>query len=48
MHDEREEDFNDYMEDYIRDQTRGLAYTKQKRLMTKKAYKKREKRFFIA
>jgi len=42
---EYEKEFNDYMQDYIADKTKGLQYTKKKRLLSKKAYKKKVKEF---
>lgn len=44
---DREKDFNDYMEEYITQTTRALRYTKENRLMPKKKYKKREKKFLV-
>jgi|GEM_PF-3222111 len=42
---DREKEFNDYMEDYISEKTRGLQYTKRQRILTKKQYRKKEKAF---
>ncbi len=42
---EYEKEFNDYMQDYIAEKTKGLQYTKEKKLLTKKKFKKKVKAF---
>ena len=42
---EYEKEFNDYMQDYIAEKTKGLQYTKKKKLLPKKEFKKKVKEF---
>ena len=40
-----EKDFNDYMLDYISEKTKGLKYTRGKKMLSKKEYKKKVRAF---
>jgi hypothetical protein len=40
-----EKGFNDYMLDYVSEKTKGLKYTREKRMLSKKEYKKKAKAF---